>query len=61
VESPEGTIYLIYDYSRQQEKQILMATFTEADVLSGQWESPAARQRVLVNQATGRRGAGGAK
>jgi hypothetical protein len=30
-----------------------MAAFTEQDVLRGAWQSSRARQRVLVNQATG--------
>ncbi len=51
VQSEEGTIYLIYDYSRTGRKQILMATFRESDVLDQQWSSAVARQRVLVNQA----------
>ena len=54
VQSPEGVIYLIYDYARQADKAIWMATFTEGDVLNGAWASGHARQRVLVNQATGR-------
>jgi hypothetical protein len=54
VQSPDGTIYLIYDYARQADKTILMATFTEEDVLQGAWASSRARQRVLVNQATGK-------
>jgi predicted neuraminidase len=53
VQSPDGTIYLIYDYRRQADKRILMAVFTEQDVLRGAWQSSRARQRVLVNQATG--------
>jgi hypothetical protein len=53
VESPEGVVYLIYDYSRVGAKQIFMATFTEADVAAGKCVSPAARLRVVVNQATG--------
>lgn len=53
VESPDGTIYLIYDFSRQNEKQILMATFTEADVAAGKPVSSRVRFRVLINQATG--------
>lgn len=53
VESPEGVVYLIYDFARTKEKQILMATFTEADVAAGKCISPAARLRVVVNQATG--------
>lgn len=54
-QTPDGTIYLIYDFSRTREKQILMATFTEDDVAAGKWSSPKARQRVQVNQATGQR------
>ncbi len=55
VQAADGVIYLIYDYARQAEKQIFMATFTESDVSSGTWQSAKARQRVLVNQATGMR------
>ena len=55
VEAPDGTTYLIYDYSRTGAKQILMATFTEDDVAAGRCVSSPARLRVLVNQATGER------
>lgn len=55
VQSPAGTIYLIYDYQRTRDRQILMATFTEQDVAQGTWNSPQARQRVVINQATGMR------
>jgi predicted neuraminidase len=54
VQSPEGTIYLVYDYARQADKTILMDTFTEEDVLQGAWASSRARQRLLNNQATGK-------
>jgi predicted neuraminidase len=54
VESPEGVVYVIYDYMRTRDKQILMATFTEADVAAGKCVSAAARFRVVVNQATGK-------
>lgn len=53
VQAPDGTIYLIYDYSRTGEKEILLATFTEEDVQKGRCVSDRARLRVLVNQATG--------
>jgi len=53
VQAPDGTIYIIYDYSRRGEKMILMAAFTEEDVAQGVCVSDAARLRVLVNQATG--------
>jgi hypothetical protein len=53
VQSPEGVIYLVYDYSRTGAKQILVAVFTEADVEQGRPVTDRARLRVLVNQATG--------
>ncbi len=55
VEAPDGTLYVIYDYQRTKDRQILMATFTEQDVLDGAWRSDKARQRVQVNQASGPR------
>ena len=53
VQAPDGTIHVIYDYKRTTDKQILMAVFTEDDVAAGKWSSSCARQRVVVNQATG--------
>jgi predicted neuraminidase len=54
VQSPDGTIYHIYDHDRTGAKHILLATFTEADVRAGQPVSDRARFRVLINQATGK-------
>jgi hypothetical protein len=54
IEGPPGEIRLIYDYNRKTiEKQVLMTVFHEDDVLRGSF-SEKARQRVIVNQATGR-------
>lgn len=53
VQSDDGTIYIIYDFARTRDKKILMATFTEEDVLAGKPVSDKTRLRVLVNQATG--------
>ncbi|QDT91705.1 sialidase family protein [Gimesia algae] len=53
VQSDDGTIYIIYDFARTRDKKILMATFTEEDVLAGKPVSGQARLRILVNQATG--------
>lgn len=50
VEAPDGSVYLIYDRDRKGAREILMATFTEADVLAGT-PSDATRLRVLVNKA----------
>jgi hypothetical protein len=55
VETKDGTIYLIYDYSRQGEKEILMTVFTAEDVAAGKPVSGRTRFRVLVNKATGKR------
>lgn len=52
VQSPDGAIYVIYDNERERDKKILMAVFTEEDVLAGKLVSPGSRLRVLVNQAT---------
>jgi len=53
VEAPDGRIYVIYDHGRYKEKEILMAVFTEADVVVGGCLSDAARLEVLVNRAGG--------
>ena len=55
VQDADGTIYLIYDYSRRGEKQILLALFSEEDVRAGNLVSAQGRRRILVNQATGHR------
>jgi len=53
VQSPDGTIYLVYDRNRRSDREILMAAFTEEDVARGRFSS-ASRQRVLVNRAGGK-------
>lgn len=50
-QSPDGTVYLIYDFERKRAREILMATFTEQDVVQGRFASATARSRVLVNKA----------
>jgi len=54
-EAPDGTSFLIYDYNRTTDKEILLARFTEQDVESGCFQSPHSAQRLLVNKATGQR------
>ena len=53
VQASDGSVYVIYDYQRGRDKEILMAVFTEADVLEYKLASPNSRLRVRVNQATG--------
>lgn len=57
IQAEDGQIYLIYDYDRRGDRQILMATFTEEDVVkagsAGVITGPdEPRLRVVVNQAT---------
>ena len=52
-QSPDGVVRIIYDWNRADDKHILMATFTEADVLAGRSVSGKTRLRVFVNHATG--------
>lgn len=52
-EAADGYIYVCYDYQRVTEREILMARFTEEDILKGQLASPDSRLRILVNKALG--------
>lgn len=47
---PDGTVFVVYDRDRTKAREILMATFTEADVLAGRIVSPGGRLKRLVNQ-----------
>nr|WP_325211250.1 sialidase family protein [uncultured Oscillibacter sp.] len=49
----DGCIYVVYDRKRVTEREILMARFTEEDVISGQLTGSRSRLRILVNKATG--------
>ncbi|EIP99664.1 hypothetical protein OpiT1DRAFT_04191 [Opitutaceae bacterium TAV1] len=53
-QAKDGRIYIIYDYQRHREKEILMATFTEEDVAAGKVVSEKTRFRQIVNKATAR-------
>lgn len=48
---PDGTIYIIYDRNRSTDSEILMARFTESDIMEGGFNSPRSAERVLVNRA----------
>ncbi len=52
-EAADGYIYVTYDRERVKEREILMARFTEEDILRGKIESPDGKLRILVNKATG--------
>ena len=49
-QSSDGTIHIIYDYSRTADREIVMATFTENDVLTGNSESATVSLRMIVSK-----------
>ncbi|MFO0928581.1 MAG: sialidase family protein [Gemmataceae bacterium] len=51
VQGPDGLIYLVYDWNRHTDAEVLLARFREADVLAGRLVSPDAATRLLVNKA----------
>jgi hypothetical protein len=52
VEGDDGTISVIYDYSRREEREILMARFTEDDVREHKPGSPSLDLRMRVHKAS---------
>jgi hypothetical protein len=52
-QASDGTIYVSYERNRWDNPEILLARFTEADVLAGKVVSNRARLRLIVNRATG--------
>ncbi|WP_207795694.1 exo-alpha-sialidase [Sphingobacterium haloxyli] len=50
VQDEEGIIYVCYDRSRRGEKEILLATFTEEDIVQGQFAGKQSRQKELISK-----------
>jgi hypothetical protein len=46
----DGTIYIIYDYNRKSDQNILMASFREDDVILGNPDSESVILRMLVSK-----------
>jgi len=51
VQADDGTIYIIYDRQRIREREILLAVFTEEDVINGSCVSSKAKLRIIVDKA----------
>ena len=51
--APDGFIYAIYDYNRYSDKEILIAKFTEEDVLAGKIVTEGSELRIPVCKALG--------
>lgn len=52
VQDSDGVIRVIYDRGRVREKEILMARFTEADILAGKLVTPGSRIGMIIDNAT---------
>lgn len=50
IESPDGTIYVVYDRERTKAREILLARFTEVDVECGKPSSGICRLKQTVNR-----------
>ena len=50
VQDEDGLIHVCYDRSRRGEKEILLTTFTEEDVMQGRFSSPSAKERVIISK-----------
>jgi hypothetical protein len=51
-EDDSGNIYVTYDFGRYEEREILMAKITEADILAGKIVTPSSYLKRVVNRAT---------
>lgn len=49
-QAPDGTIYVSWDRKRNDVGEILMARFTEADVLSGSFSGPKSKTKILISR-----------
>ena len=56
VESDDGKIYIIYDYNRFSDKEILMAVVREEDILAGKCVTADARFKTTSQQSRKTRG-----
>ena len=49
-QAPVGTIYISYDRNRSTDGEILLARFSEEDVLEGKLVGPRSRLRMLISR-----------
>jgi hypothetical protein len=49
-QSPDGTIYISYDHNRRPDGEVLLARFTEEDVLAGKLVAPGSKLKLLISR-----------
>ena len=52
-QSPDGTIYISYDRNRAADGEILLARFTEEDVLAQKLVGPRSKLKILISRPLG--------
>ncbi len=52
-ELPDGTIYISYDRNRDTDGEILMARFTEKDVLQRKFSSAGSKSKMIISKPEG--------
>jgi len=52
-QSPDGTIYISYDRNRATDGEILMARFTEQDVVAKNIVGPKSKLKMLISRPLG--------
>ena len=52
-QAPDGSIYISYDRNRDTDGKILMARFTEADILAGRFVKKKSKSKILISAPTG--------
>ena len=54
-QAPDGTIFISYDRNRDTDGEILLARFTEADVLAKELTGPKSKLKMLISRPLARR------
>lgn len=52
-QAPDGSIYIIHDRERDKEREVLMAKFTEADVLAKEFVTAGSQGKIMVTKGLG--------
>ncbi|MCE6990502.1 sialidase family protein [Dyadobacter sp. CY323] len=52
-QAPDGTLYVSYDYSRDFAGEIVMARFTEQDILDGKFSGKKSKAKILISKPLG--------
>ena len=53
-QAPDGTIYISYDRNRATDGEILLAQFTERDILAGEPVGPKSKFKMLISRPLAR-------